>query len=301
MAIQLEVADSHVGHSFFEVGASLVVDGSFLSKHLSAVSSSEVRDLIRFFEKKSSRVFLHEESLEEAAAFCWAIFDECARREKRDVAWSTGSDGSRLAAGRSFHHSRDPKELPPYLPIVVSDSCVCFGCGKFHDEPIGHRLQIGPYDVPCCPGRFDGFKKTCALEAMANLRCCVACGRLHQTRLGKVCSDCVSLLREGVKARESRGKTGVVDISFSYGSRVKNDARRLFVDTMVSMGGQSDYEGKKLSVSENAAPLVNALLETMVSSLESEYQSGLERGKSLLLGLANGTVSSSDFDQVGRK
>lgn len=301
MTIQLEVANSQVGHSFFEVGASLVVDSSFLSKHLPSITPSEGTDMVRFFEKKTYRVFLREENLEEVADFCWAVFDECARREKRDVSWITGPNGSRLAAGRSFHMSREPKELPPFLPIVVSDSSVCFGCGKIHDEPIGHRLQIGPYDVPCCPGRSNGFKRSCVLEAMGNLRCCVACGRLHQHKLGQVCSYCVSLLRDGERAVASIGKTEVVDMSFAYGSRMKSDTRRLFVDTMVSMGGKSDLEGKKISVNESAAPLVNALLETIVSSLESEYLSGLERGKSLLLGLANGTVSSSDFDQVGRK
>lgn len=301
MTIQLEVASSQVGHSFFEVGASLVVDSSFLSKHLPSITPSEGADLVRFFEKRTYRVFLHEENLEEVADFCWAVFDECARREKRDVAWSTGPDGSRLAAGRSFHLSREPKELPPSFPVVVSDSHVCFGCGKIHGESIGHHLQIGPYDVPCCPGRSNGFKRSCVLEAMGNLRCCVACGRLHQRKLGQICSDCSSLLRDGEKARLSSGKIEVVDMSFAYGSRMKSDARRLFVDTMVSMGGKSDLEGKKISVSESAAPLVNAMLETIVSSLESEYRSGLERGKSLLLGLANGTVSSSDFDQVPRK
>lgn len=307
--IRLELAAPHAGHSFFRVGLELlnadlgVVDRFFPTLdgfygHAKDRSGRARMVLESFLKKEVFNVVLRTSSIEEVAAFCWFVLDECAARGESDVSRASGPNGKMVAAGRSFLLTRESAELPPHLPFVVSDAHVCYGCGKKSKEELGFSLAIGPYDVPCCAGRDHGFKRTCRLEAMANLRCCPSCGRMG-TKLGKICSSCSSLVADGEKARKERGARA--SISVSGGGKLKYDTRKKLVDSLVGMGASySSGVNPTLSLPEEVAPVVEDLLRALDADLEREYQVGLQRGKNLLLGLAEGSVSVADFNQGSR-
>jgi hypothetical protein len=310
MTVRLELAEPHAGHSFFRVGLEMlfsdfqIVDRFFPTLdgfHGHAQNRSDRARMVleSFLKKDVSNVVLRTSTLEDVSAFCWFVLDECAARREPDVPRASNPNGIMVAAGRSFHLSREPGELPPHLPFVVSDTHVCYGCGKKSKEELGFSLAIGPYDVPCCAGRDHGFKRTCRLEAMANLGCCVSCGRMS-TKLGKICSSCSSLVADGEKARKERGAR--VAISVSGGGKLKYDTRKKLIDSLVGMGASHHSSGADptLSLPEEVAPVVEDLLRTLDADLEREYQVGLQRGKNLLLGLAEGSVSVADFNQGSR-
>lgn len=252
---------------------------------------------LEFLRGEASYLVVEDADLERAEGFVEHIMEEAVNRPGFDSSISRGRDGG----GRWKPHRGQ-------APIVISEVSTCYGCGKVHvgdrmdgrQETLGWRLEVGPYEVPCCPGKDDGFKKECRLKVVDRLSCCPSCGRLDKTRVGKVCRECLQLVELGEKARAMTGKTAFVELGNWVDPHLPHETRKqvqLSLEfVLVSMGGRTYGDSGRAQVPELAVPEIRALIERVNEAIRLSREQGVRQGTDLLGGLASGRVSVADFN-----
>lgn len=311
--VRFETWPGAVGkRSFFSVGASLVEseEGASLLRRFfpDGHRASDPRPphgladgrlaerFLAFLRGEASYLLVEDATLEQAEAFSDFIMDEVANLPGGDhVSKSKSGTGRWKAYGGQE-------------PVVISEISTCYGCGKVHvgdradgrPETLGWRLSVGPYELPCCPGKDDGLKKDCRLKAVDRLSCCPSCGRLDKTKVGKVCRECLQLVELGEKARATTGKTAVVELGNWVDPIVPYEARKQLQTALecvlVSMGGRMYGDAGRAHVPELAVPEVRTLLERVNEVIRLAREQGVHQGTDLLGGLASGRISVTDFN-----
>lgn len=313
MTVKIERAG--FDHEFFRIGLTLTEEQPDLFTGLSIQGTPSAGSIFearrveqwkRFFTR-DIRSVVFESSVPVVEALLWRVVDEAVNRPTTIVVRSHETTFSSFprtqSAGGLWLGSGDrAKGLPREVPVVISDNAVCYGCGKEHGEPIGWRLSVGPFDLPCCPGRgeFD-VKKTCRFEALEKLSCCCLCGRRkYDTRGGgRACKECEKLVDEGLEARRTKGERATADAFDGRMSRPLSETFHAVLEAfgavkVVSYSGtpRFGYQVPALSVVE-----VESFVRRCGEELEKRHKDGVREGSDLLRGLAEGTKTVAEFNE----
>jgi hypothetical protein len=214
---------------------------------------------------------------------------------------------------------------PDSWPVFVAPLDRCFGCGKQHDNLT--TLYLGPeeYDVRVCAGRGrHNQSDKCAAMAIYQARLCAGCGRHrgfgHNSET-TVCSRCADMIHKAARIAPMTTvgldlitldpglvPRGLYSFSASTFADLLVDAvsgqgsagRRRMRDATHRIAGKpvgALYDGMPgTDVMPNQVEPMRQLVAWVQQATNTAYQTGLKEGSSLLRGLAEGTLSASDFD-----